>query len=145
MLPEGRTEQTSKAGGFHPHCLYSFPNYPDGLIRTSVLQLARFLLVYLNEGVWANKRILRPETVRTIFSHDHFGGGLCWTEHALPGGDTIWAHSGGDPGINALMCFRASDKAGYIILSNTDDAGLGPLLMRMLKEASPASWSSPEL
>ena len=131
----GRTEKTSEAGGFYPHCLYSFPNYPDGLVRTSVLQLARFLQAYLNEGAFENKRILKPATVRTIFSHDHFGGGLCWMERALPGGDSIWAHSGGDPGINALMCFRSSDQAGIIILANTDDAGLGPLLLRLLQEA----------
>ena len=135
MLPEGRVDKTSEAGDYYPHCLYSFPNYPDGLIRTSVLQLARFLKTYLNEGIYEDTRILKRETVQTIFSHDHFGGGLCWMERPLPGGDSIWAHSGGDPGINALVCFRASDKAGFIILANSDDAGLGPLFMRLLQGA----------
>lgn len=131
----GREDHTSEAGGFVPHCLYSFPNYPDGLLRTSVGQLSRFLLATLQGGALDGNRILKPETIRTIFSRDHFGGGLCWTENALPGGDSLWAHTGGDPGINALMCFRASDKSGFIMVANTDDAKLVPLLRRWLQEA----------
>lgn len=133
---EGRSETTSEAGGFFPHCLYSFPNYPDGLVHTSVLQLARFLESYINEGVYRNSTILKPETVRTMLSQDHFGGGLCWMQRRLPGGDSLWVHSGGDPGINTIMCFRTSDKAGIIIFFNTDNAQLATFLIRLLQEAS---------
>jgi len=132
----GRMEKTSQNGGFFPHCLYSFPNYPDGLVRTSVLQLAHFLQAYINEGVYQNTRILKTETVQTMLSRDHYGGGLCWAERSLPDGDSIWVHTGGDPGINTLMCFRMSDKAGIIIFINTDDAQLATFLIRLLQEAS---------
>jgi CubicO group peptidase (beta-lactamase class C family) len=130
----GREDHRSESGGFVPHCLYSFPNFPDGLVRTSVNQLSRFLLAILQEGALEGNRILKKETIRTIFSREHFGEGLCWTEHPLPGGDSLWAHSGGDPGINALMCFRTPDKAGFIVMGNTDDVKPAQLLRRWLQE-----------
>ena len=38
------------SGTHRPLCLYSFPNYPDGSLRTSVSQLARLLLSYIGDG-----------------------------------------------------------------------------------------------
>jgi len=134
MQPEGQNKVTSQNGEFVPNCLYSFPNYPDGLVRTSVLQLSRFLLAHINHGVFENKRILKQETIEAMFSRDHFGKGLCWMEHSLSDGRSIWAHSGGDPGINALMAFRPADKTGFIVLANTDNAKLGPLMQRLLQD-----------
>ncbi len=134
--PEGMRIKSSAEGEFVPNCLYSFPNYPDGLIRTSPAQLAHFLMAYANPGALQKQRILRPETVRLMLSRDHFGRGLCWFERGLKGGDSLWGHGGGDPGINTSMYFRASDKAGVILFANTDNAGLEYISDRMFRDAS---------
>jgi CubicO group peptidase (beta-lactamase class C family) len=42
---------SKKNKDFIPLCLYSFPNYPDGLLRTSVRQLSRFLITLINNGL----------------------------------------------------------------------------------------------
>jgi len=43
LLPAStETLELLSPGDRFPHCLYSFPNYPDGLMRTSVRQLANF-------------------------------------------------------------------------------------------------------
>ena len=34
LLEGGMTLKKSEEGGYYPNCLYSFYNYPDGLIRT---------------------------------------------------------------------------------------------------------------
>ena len=46
-LLNGEASTTRSSGDHRPLCLYSFPNYPDGSLRTSVNQLARFLLAYV--------------------------------------------------------------------------------------------------
>lgn len=133
IRPEGQKKLTSESGEFASNCLYSFPNYPDGLVRTSVLQLSHFLLAHINHGVYENTRILKQETIETMFSQDHFGKGLCWSEHSLADGNSLWVHGGVDPGINTVMVFRPADKTGVIIFANNDNADLGTLLQRLLQ------------
>ena len=131
-LPEGTTVETLlprfpgqhlKTGGYFAHCLYSFPNYPDGLIRTSVRDLSCFLRAYINDGAYGNKKLLKKETIRTMLSDDHFGRGLCWSKMELKSGDVVWCHGGRDPGITTQMFFRPKDGVGVIIFFNCDSLG----------------------
>jgi CubicO group peptidase (beta-lactamase class C family) len=139
FLPRyGKDTPSPKTGEHFAHCLYSFPNYPDGLIRTSVRELSQFLRAYINDGVYKNKRILKKETVRTMLSSEHFGRGLCWYESKLKSGDAAWGHGGGDPGIATLMLFRPQDGVGVVIFSNCDNPGksYGEILERLFEEAA---------
>ena len=54
-LLAGEPERDPASGDHRPLCLYSFPNYPDGSLRTSVNQLARFLLAYVNDGSYGER------------------------------------------------------------------------------------------
>jgi CubicO group peptidase (beta-lactamase class C family) len=139
FLPRyGKDRQTTKAGELFPHCLYSFFNYPDGLVRTSVQDLSRFLRAYINDGVFENSRILKEETVRMMLSKEHFGRGLCWFDMTLKNGDPAWGHGGGDPGISTQMIFRPQDGAGVILFFNTDSPGkvYGEIQERLFEEAA---------
>ncbi len=139
FLPRyGKDKQSTKIGELFPHCLYSFFNYPDGLIRTSVRDLSQFLRAYINGGVFEKKRILKEETVQSMLSNEHFGRGLCWYEYKLKSGDTAWGHSGGDPGISTQMLFRPQDGVGVIIFFNYDTPGKasGEILERLFEEAA---------
>ena len=139
FLPRyGKHTPSPKPGEHFAHCLYSFPNYPDGLIRTSVRELSQFLRAYINDGIYKNKRILKKDTVRTMLSSEHFGRGLCWYELKLKSGDPAWGHGGGDPGISTLMLFRPKDGAGVIIFLNCDNPGkaYGEILERLFEEAA---------
>ena len=49
-LVAGEVVRDPVSGNHRPLCLYSFPNYPDGSLRTSVNQLARLLLAYVDDG-----------------------------------------------------------------------------------------------
>jgi CubicO group peptidase (beta-lactamase class C family) len=139
FLPRyGKDKQSIKTGELFAHCLYSFFNYPDGLIRTSVRELSQFLRAYINDGVFENKRILKKETVQTMLSNEHFGRGLCWYELKLKSGDAAWGHGGGDPGISTQMLFRPLDGVGVIIFFNFDSPrkASGEILDRLFEEAA---------
>jgi len=139
FLPRyGKEKQSIKTGELFAHCLYSFFNYPDGTIRTSVRELSQFLRAYINDGVYENNTILKKETIRTMLSDEHFGRGLCWYELKLKNGDTAWGHGGGDPGISTQMLFRPEDGVGVILFFNYDSPGksYGEILERLFEEAA---------
>ena len=50
-----------------PYCLYSFPNYPDGLVRTNLHDLSIYLIAMMNGGKNRN-RILKKTTVEKMLS-----------------------------------------------------------------------------
>jgi CubicO group peptidase (beta-lactamase class C family) len=139
FLPRyGKDTPAPKTGDLFPHCLYSFFNYPDGLIRTSVKDLSRFLRAYINDGGYENHHILKKETVQTMLSQGHFGRGLCWYEMKLKSGDAAWGHGGGDPGISTQMLFRPKDGVGVILFFNSDSPGkaYGEIIEKLWEEAA---------
>ncbi len=113
-----KDKQPQKIGELFPHCLYSFPNYPDGLVRTSVRDLSKFLRAYMNGGTYQEAQILKAETIQNMLSDKHFGRGLCWAISKSEDGDISWGHNGGDPGIATFMRFWPDDGLGLIIFFN---------------------------
>jgi CubicO group peptidase (beta-lactamase class C family) len=106
-------------------CLYSFPNYPDGLVRTSPEQLSHYLGAYANGGEYAGYRLLEASTIRAMLSGRGASSekprhGLCWSARGT-GSGLLWGHGGGDPGIATHMEFDPVAKAGAIVFVN----GLG--------------------
>lgn len=137
MLPaEGFTAADLVPNGFVPHCLYSFYNYPDGLVRTSAHDLSRFLRAYANGGDFNDHQLLKAETIDMMLSEDHFGRGLCFDTYTFGTDDTFWGHDGGDPGVATIMCFRKRDQLGLIMFFNQDDfgEGIGEVIRRLLRE-----------
>ncbi len=135
LLEGGETLKKMEEGGFYPNCLYSFFNYPDGLIRTSVFQLARFLSAYINKGIYKGARILKQTTVETMLSRDHFERGLCWSERLWSDDENMWGHGGGDPGISTTMQFLSQSGIGVIVFANTS-TGLSNVQNRLFQEAA---------
>lgn len=126
FLPaENVTEDMQAPGSYFPHCLYSFYNYPDGLVRTSVAELSRFLRAHMNGGSFGGANVLQPATVNLMLSNDHYGRGLCWSTRELRNGDLVWGHGGGDPGIATYMGFRERDSVGILMFYNFGSLGSG--------------------
>jgi CubicO group peptidase (beta-lactamase class C family) len=120
--------------GYLPLSFYSFPNISDGLLRTSVHQLSRFLMTYMNEGRYKDYTILKEVTIRSMLSDNHFGRGLCWYKTKIKEVGTLWGHDGGDPGISTEMGFRKSDNTGVIIFT-TSGGYVGRLLQLLYEKA----------
>ena len=133
----GDVEGDASKGSYQPLCLYSFPNYPDGALRTSVNELARFLIVYINQGVCGGVRILEADTVRLILTPQHAtqaSQGLCWVT-SLREGQPYWLHNGSDPGIRTNMSFRPADGVGAIVFTNRSGIELNKFNDRLFQEA----------
>jgi CubicO group peptidase (beta-lactamase class C family) len=126
FLPLDESDTALVKGDLFAHCLYSFPNFPDGLLRTSVSELSRFLTAMMNGGRWGQVRILKTATVAMMLSKDHFGRSLCWNSTEL-GDDQnfVWYHSGSDPGVVTFMGYSPRDARGVIVLANCSDPGRG--------------------
>lgn len=126
------------SGAHQPLSLYSFPNFPDGAMRTSVNELARLPLAYINNGSLGRTRLLAPDTVRLMLTPQTAnppGRGLCW-EHEEREGQRYWGHNGADPGVRTLLSFRPSDGIGVIVFINRDGVNLSPLNARLFQEAA---------
>lgn len=110
---------------FRAYCRYSFPNYPDGTLRTSVNQLARILLAYMNAGKVGETRFLQAQSVEQVFTPPYPSDpsqGLCWMKTVDRNNNILWGHGGGDPGVGTAIFFRPDDKLGMVIFLNTDSA-----------------------
>jgi CubicO group peptidase (beta-lactamase class C family) len=109
-----------------PH--YGYPDYPDGQIRTTVEDLARFTSLYLNRGVAAGARVLEARTVEEIlevqypdvnpnqaiaWNYDEFHHFLVrMFVGAKP------AHTGGDPGVSTILVTDPETRSAVIVLMN---------------------------
>ena len=115
---------TRMDGEYAANCLYNHPNFPDGFLRSSVHQLARYARAYLEAARPGNSPLLRPETIARMFSPESGDAtrvmGLCWNAQREPSKDLLWGHMGSDPGINANLRLRFADGVAAIVLMNTN-------------------------
>ena len=103
---------------------YSYPTYPDGALKTSVNEFARFLFLFINNGhTMDGKLFLRAETVKEMLNRHTFPGidegrtiGLAWRFDGH-----VYEHGGGDPGISTLTYFNPATGQGIIFFTNGND------------------------
>ncbi len=122
--------------GKYQLCNYSFYNYPDSLLRTSVQDLSKFLSAILNKGQSGNFNLLKETTISKMLTPQKGASssqGLCWRRLSF---ESLWGHSGGDPGITTRMHFDPNSKLGLIIFQNSssgDSKALFKQLYRVFK------------
>ncbi len=107
-----------------PYGFYTLSTYPAGALRTSVDQLAKFLLAYMNGGSYMGEQILQSSTIDSIMtlqipSIDPTQG-LFWYKLYL-GGRWLWGHEGTNLGAMTYMGFYPDENTGVIVFSNTAD------------------------
>lgn len=108
--------------GFKPAGHIGFPTYPDGLLRTSPSNLARFLIMFANFGQIDGKRILSRQSVEAS-RQNHFPGategqGLIWYYDDIGSRQSLLGHTGSDPGTSSMMFFDPEDGAGVLLVAN---------------------------
>lgn len=116
-------------------------NYPDGSLRSSVLDLSRFLLMSMQLGEYQGTRILDEATVRAMFEAQipdlDEDQGYAWY-HDTYGGRAVIGHDGWDPGASSLMFFDPSDGAGVLLVANGEwrnDAFAEDILVTLFAES----------
>jgi CubicO group peptidase (beta-lactamase class C family) len=109
---------TDAAGQFQAAGYYAYPDYPDGALRTSANQLARFLMAIAAHGELQGTRILMSATVDEMLRiQPSSEEGLSW-EFVSIGGRPVVGHSGADDGVSTDMYFDPQTRAGIVVLTN---------------------------
>jgi CubicO group peptidase (beta-lactamase class C family) len=107
----------------NPH--YTFPDYPNGGLRTTVLDLSRFLRMVILNGSFNTTEILSQASMTTMktlqFGSEEFG--LSFYYDAV-GGRRVLGHSGGEKGVTTEMFYDTDTNIGVIVFSNEEDAEL---------------------
>jgi len=125
-------------GQFIPYGQYGEPDYPDGMLRTSVKELGYFLISYIQGGHYNGQHVLKSRTVREMLKRqsalDRLQG-LVWVSQSIDG-RLVWGHDGADNGAGAQMWFDPAKSEGVVLLTNgiwTDDDSA--LLATLFEEA----------
>jgi CubicO group peptidase (beta-lactamase class C family) len=107
---------------------YGYPDYPDGQLRSSVADLARFLATVSNQGQLDGAVVLSPQRTEEMLSVQFPAVDatqfVFWYESVFAG-RTIVGHEGSDKGVAARMVLSPESGIGVIIMLNTnwDTAG----------------------
>jgi CubicO group peptidase (beta-lactamase class C family) len=114
-------------GEFVPYFHYGYPDYPDGALRASADELARWLGAFMRFGKLGDVRVLERSTVREIRRDQipevvPWHQGLIWYGGA-PHGYFRMGHTGGDYGVTTRMFFRPDRELGVISLTNASLTG----------------------
>ena len=101
---------------------YGYSDYPAGQLRTTSYNLAKFMNLFINDGVHDGVEILSPETIelmKTIhYPNVAYDQGLIWYYKTL-NDRTLFGHSGSDKGSLTEMFISFSDTIGVVLLSNS--------------------------
>jgi len=98
-----------------------YPDFPDGELRTSVDQLARFLLMFMNGGTYQGAMILKPETVEQMKTIQYPSvdpdQGLVWYFETR-GTRRVLGHNGAVVGVSTRIGFDPATHVGVLLLTN---------------------------
>jgi CubicO group peptidase (beta-lactamase class C family) len=126
-LSELAVPYSDEITGANPH--YTFPDYPNGGLRTTVTDLSKFLRMVMLGGSFNNVQILSQQSMAAMKTRQ-FGSsvyGLAFY-YDTEGGRTLLGHSGGEKGATAEMFYDTDKNVGIIVLSNEEDAELDAII-----------------
>jgi len=121
-----------KDGKYQPYPFYGYPTWPDGGLRSSVADLARFLAAVMNGGELDGVRILNKSTVNEMLRSQipanrlppgQSGQGIFWAIVPIDKYGDFIGHTGGDPGVNTFLFFQPATGIGVLGLINGDGNG----------------------
>ena len=108
----------------NPQEHYGYSDYPSGQLRTSSNNLAKFVSMYINNGLFNGQRILNPETIQLIktihFPDINSTQGLVWY-YKNQNARTLFGHNGGDLGSATEMFLSIDDSIGIVLLTNSNN------------------------
>ena len=123
---------TTQGGAYQPIAHYSFADYPNGLLRSSVLDLAHWMVAYLEEGQFGDAELLSPTTIQDMWSPQipsiEPSQGLVWYQEELfldnGGSAFLWGHNGGEAGTSTDVYFDKENDLALAILANGEGTNL---------------------
>ena len=123
---------------------YGYPTYPDGQLRSSANDMARFLATMMNGGQLGDATILEPRTLQAMLEPQFLDAekdedqGLFW---AFKKG--LIGHAGGDPGALCYLYWNPDTQIGAVVMGNTaltakNSSGVVNILKTILRDPDTA-------
>lgn len=121
------------SGGYVPYNHYGFADYPDGQLRSNVLDLANFMIAYLNGGQLGSNSILSAGTITDMWTAQvpslDATQGLNWYQEEIfynGGGSSnmLWGHNGGEDGVSTDLYLDPVNDIGICVLTNGEGDAL---------------------
>lgn len=127
-----------------PH--YGYPTYPDGQLRTTVSDYAKFLLLILNKGKAGGEYFIQEpimaEFLKIQYPEANKWQAIAWNYNEFENFifylhfPHLPAHTGGDPGITTAVMFDPQIQGAVILFLNTrlnDFKGVKAMYLDVLK------------
>jgi CubicO group peptidase (beta-lactamase class C family) len=112
-------------GQYVPYAHYGFADYPDGQLRSNTLDIANYMLAFLQGGTFNSNSILTPASVNEMLSLQvpALDGtqGLNWYQEVLYTSSSqvnVWGHNGGESGVSTDLYLDPANDLGLAVLSN---------------------------
>jgi CubicO group peptidase (beta-lactamase class C family) len=101
---------------------------PAGAIASTPKDMARWLRMLANDGVYDGQRVIREATLRELTSpqtriNETLSYGLGWAIYDWNGHQVI-EHNGGGEGLSALVSVMPDRRAGFVVLANSSPTAL---------------------
>ena len=107
---------------------------PAGAINSNARDMAQWVRLMLNEGVFEGKRLVSEKSFKELFAvQNKIAGnvnyGLGWFLREWNGHKVV-EHGGNIDGFNALVALMPDQKLGFVMLTNISGSPLGPFAMQ---------------
>ncbi|MEQ8703323.1 MAG: serine hydrolase domain-containing protein [Phaeodactylibacter sp.] len=107
----------------NPH--YTFPDYPNGGLRTTVLDLSQFLRAVIQNGTLNSVEILSMAGMLEMKTLQFGSSEQCLSfYYENINNKSVLGHSGGEKGTTTEMYYDTNSGIGVIVFNNDDDAEL---------------------
>ncbi|PIY08352.1 MAG: hypothetical protein COZ18_12730 [Flexibacter sp. CG_4_10_14_3_um_filter_32_15] len=117
---------------------YTFPDYPNGGLRTTPREMAKFTAALANGGTYNGYELLKSSTVsemlrKQIPNLDETMGLHMFLQNESLG---LWGHNGGEDGTTTEMAFDPVTKIGVLVFTNVsaEDKSVGDQIDNSLTE-----------
>lgn len=120
------------SNGIHvPINHYGFADYPNGQLRSNVMDLANFMITYLNNGNFGTFSLLSRSTIDEMWTPQipnlNVDQGINWRKEVLfhdNGSSWLWGHNGGESGVSTNLYLDTTNNIGICVLANGSGSGL---------------------
>jgi CubicO group peptidase (beta-lactamase class C family) len=113
---------------------YTFPDYPNGGLRTTVKDMSVFLRAIIGGGSYAGVTLLSPVTVAEMKSLQMGSSSQCMAfYYDTYDGIDVLGHNGGEMGVSTDMFMNPENNVGAIVFNNDDDTDLRKVVALLLR------------
>lgn len=120
-----------QGGVYVPVEHFGFPDYPDGLLRSSIMDVANYLIALLEDGAFYDRQLLASATITEAMTEQipdiESTQGLIWYQELLfhdNGSAWLWGHNGGELGTSTDIYLDPENEIAIAVLANGEGSNL---------------------